>query len=95
MQTFNKIKIGDTFTLERKLKNNPHQPTVFRKKSSRTATLAHNPSIWFYFSSRHVVYLKREEGFEHDGVWINDKMKSPCGRFDLTEEESIKLYGNR
>lgn len=37
----------------------------------------------------------KEEGFEHDGIWIADKMKSPCGRFDLTEEESIKLYGNR
>lgn len=35
------------------------------------------------------------EGFEHDGIWIADKMKSPCGRFDLTEEESIELYGNR
>jgi len=36
---------------------------------------------------------KREE-FEHDGIMITDRTKSPCGRFDLTDEESDKLYGN-
>jgi hypothetical protein len=34
-----------------------------------------------------------ETGFEHEGMWITDRTKSPCGRFDLTEEESLKLYG--
>ena len=34
-----------------------------------------------------------EYGFEHDGQWITDRTKSPCGRFDLTAEESDKLYG--
>lgn len=34
-----------------------------------------------------------EIGFEHEGMWITDRTKSPCGRFDLTEEESLKLYG--
>ena len=34
-----------------------------------------------------------EHGFEHEGMWITDRTKSPCGRFDLTEEESLKLYG--
>jgi hypothetical protein len=34
-----------------------------------------------------------ETGFEHDGLWITDRTKSPCGRFDLTAEESDKLYG--
>ena len=32
-------------------------------------------------------------GFEHEGMWITDRTKSPCGRFDLTPEESEKLYG--
>tara|TARA_R100001440_G_scaffold20918_2_gene34629 strand:- start:23 stop:253 length:231 start_codon:yes stop_codon:yes gene_type:complete len=36
---------------------------------------------------------KREE-FEHDGIMITDRTKSPCGRFDLNDEESDKLYGN-
>jgi len=36
---------------------------------------------------------KRKE-FEHDGIMITDRTKSPCGRFDLTDEESDKLYGN-
>ena len=34
-----------------------------------------------------------EHGFEHEGQWITDRTKSPCGRFDLTEEESNELYG--
>ena len=34
-----------------------------------------------------------ESGFEYEGLWITDRTKSPCGRFDLTEEESLKLYG--
>ena len=34
-----------------------------------------------------------EHGFEHEGMWITDRTKSPCGRFDLTEEESNELYG--
>ena len=34
-----------------------------------------------------------EHGFEHYGSWITDRSKSPCGRFDLTPEESEKLYG--
>lgn len=32
-------------------------------------------------------------GFEFDGVWITDRTKSPCGRFDLTPEEADELYG--
>lgn len=35
-----------------------------------------------------------EHGFEHEGMWITDRTKSPCGRFDLTEEESLKTYGH-
>ena len=34
------------------------------------------------------------EGFEWQGMWIDDRTKSPCGRFDLTEEQSIALYGD-
>ena len=34
-----------------------------------------------------------EDGFEHEGMWITDRTKSPCGRFELTPEESEKLYG--
>lgn len=56
MKNFNDLNIGDLFTNERKLKNNPHQPTIWRKKSSRTATLAHNDGVWFYFSHKDVVY---------------------------------------
>lgn len=34
-----------------------------------------------------------DEGFEFDGIWITDKTKSPCGRFDLTPEQAAELYG--
>lgn len=33
------------------------------------------------------------EAFEFEGVTITDRNKSPCGRFDLTPEESKDLYG--
>ena len=55
MKTFHDINIGDLFTEERKIKNNPH-PTVWRKKSSRTAMLAHNDAVWFYFGAKEAVY---------------------------------------
>lgn len=35
------------------------------------------------------------KGFEWEGVWIEDRTMSPCGRFHLTEEQSIALYGVR
>ena len=35
----------------------------------------------------------RHGGFEHEGVWIEDRTKSPCGRFDLTPEQSEETYG--
>jgi hypothetical protein len=37
--------------------------------------------------------MNDEDGFEFEGVWITDRYKSPCGRFDLTEEQSKELYG--
>ena len=40
------------------------------------------------------VIIDEDDGFEHDGQWITDRTKSPCGRFDLTEEESLKTYGH-
>jgi len=61
MQYFRDIKIGQLFTNERKLKNNPHQPTVWRKKSSRAATLAHNPRCWFYFSNTDATFPKGKD----------------------------------
>ena len=33
------------------------------------------------------------EAFEFEGITITDKSKSPCGRFDLTPEQSKELYG--
>ena len=57
---FKDIKIGELFTNERLLKNNQHIPSLWRKKSTRTATLAHNPSIWFYFSANDAAYKKSE-----------------------------------
>lgn len=69
MQNFNELQIGDLFTLERKLKNNPHKPTLWRKKSSRTATLASgyrsiiSRPAWFYFRKRETVF--KQGG--HDG----------------------------
>jgi hypothetical protein len=33
------------------------------------------------------------KGFEWEGVWIEDRTKSPCGRFDLSPEQSEALYG--
>lgn len=56
MKTFNEVNIGELFTLERKLKNNPHKPTVWRKKSSKTAWLASNKAIWFYMGKNETVY---------------------------------------
>ena len=38
-------------------------------------------------------WIPVEDGFEHEGMWITDRTKSPCGRFELTPEESEKLYG--
>jgi hypothetical protein len=68
MKNFNQINIGDVFTLERKLKNNPHKPTLWRKQSSRTAALASGYKgiigrpAWFYFSKAETVYpAKRQE----------------------------------
>lgn len=34
-----------------------------------------------------------DDGFEFEGIWITDRTKSPCGRFDLTPEEADELYG--
>jgi hypothetical protein len=60
MKKFDEINIGDLFTLERKLKNNPHKPTVWRKKSSRTAWVNERQS-WFYFGKNETVYIVRGE----------------------------------
>ena len=35
------------------------------------------------------------KGFEWQGVWIEDRTMSPCGRFHLTEEQSVALYGDK
>lgn len=35
------------------------------------------------------------KGFEWEGVWIDDRTMSPCGRFHLTEEQSVALYGDK
>ena len=59
MQNFSDLDIGDVFTLERKLKNNPHKPTLWRKKSSRTAFMG-SGTAWFYFNKKTTVY-KREQ----------------------------------
>ena len=69
MQNFSELHIGDLFTLERKLKNNPHKPALWRKKSSRTATLASGyrsiigRPAWFYFRKTETVYRQGK----HDG----------------------------
>jgi len=34
-------------------------------------------------------------GFEHEGIWIEDSTKSPCGRFDLTPEQQRETYGDK
>lgn len=34
-----------------------------------------------------------DDGFEFEGIWITDRRKSPCGRFDLTPEQADELYG--
>ena len=36
-----------------------------------------------------------EDGFEHEGMWVTDRTKSPCGRFDLTPEQSREIYGDK
>ena len=35
------------------------------------------------------------EGFEWQGIWIEDRTKSPCGRFGLTPEQSHAVYGKQ
>jgi hypothetical protein len=55
IQNFSHLNIGDLFTIERRLKNNPHKPTLWRKKSSRTAWVGSGPA-WFYFSKKTTVY---------------------------------------
>jgi len=35
------------------------------------------------------------DGLEHEGVWIEDGTKSPCGRFDLTPEQQRETYGDK
>ena len=37
---------------------------------------------------------KKDEGFDYGGIWITDRTKTPCGRIDLTEEESVQMYGH-
>jgi len=60
MLRFNDLKVGDRFTNERKIKNNPHQPTVWQKKTTRTAMIAsawdEGKVIWFYFGKDDAVY---------------------------------------
>ena len=38
--------------------------------------------------------MDADTGCEHDGQWITDITKSPCGRFDYTVEESVKEYAH-
>lgn len=52
-------------------------------------------SIGHALESMHGWKREQYEGFEHDGVWITDHTKSPCGRFDLTPEQSKATYGNK
>ena len=33
--------------------------------------------------------------FEHDGICITNRYLSPCGRFHLSEKESIAMYGEK
>lgn len=62
MIKFSDLSIGDLFTNERKIKNNPHKPTLWRKKSSRTARVAEchdqGKDIFFYFGKNDSVYKK-------------------------------------
>ena len=58
MKSFDQINIGDVFTLQRKLKNNPQ--TLWRKQSSRTAALCLS-GVWFYFSKSETVYPAKDE----------------------------------
>ena len=68
MIKFSDLSIGDLFTNERKIKNNPHNPTLWRKKSSRTAWVAESHDqgrdIFFYFGKNDHVYMK--ERISHD-----------------------------
>jgi hypothetical protein len=41
----------------------------------------------------YLAHKAQDGGFEYDGVWIEDRTKSPCGRFDLTPEQSDEIYG--
>ena len=41
------------------------------------------------------VPIIQDDGFEHEGVWVTDRTKSPCGRFDLTPEQSREIYGDK
>lgn len=53
----------------------------------------------FYIISRKIALGEIPEtvlenaGFDHEDQWITDPSLDPTGRFPLTEEESIALYG--
>ena len=42
-----------------------------------------------------MVNVPQDDGFEHEGMWVTDRTKSPCGRFDLTPEQSREIYGDK
>ncbi len=52
-----------------------------------------NTAIAFAIGHAVKIYNDLDKAFEHEGTWITDRTKSPCGRFELTPEESEKLYG--
>tara|TARA_S200002703_G_C3629896_1_gene193448 strand:- start:109 stop:507 length:399 start_codon:yes stop_codon:yes gene_type:complete len=56
--------------------------------------VTNDENLAIVYAVQHAKHLKRG-GFEHEGVWIEDSTKSPCGRFDLTPEQQREIYGDR
>jgi len=71
---------------------NGERDTVY-EGDDREIAIAHALSVATKIETEWVPVEHLDHGFEHEGLWITDRTKSPCGRFDLTAEESDKLYG--
>ena len=71
---------------------NGEKDTVY-EGGDREIAIAHALSVATKIETEWVPVEHLDHGFEHEGLWITDRTKSPCGRFDLTAEESDKLYG--
>jgi len=76
-------------------KNGEHDYTIW-EDDSRDEAIQRAALFAVKLREEYVPTIEDEEdGFEHEGVWVTDRTKSPCGRFDLTPEQSREIYGDK